>query len=386
MHNMTATLTVQPPGTSFFRLQGCPWRGWRPGPSKQVIRKAEGGPCAGAGAATPCSTKERVMDVPDTVLPGIFRPMLPTLVERPFDSPDHLFEVKWDGVRMLGFCEASGTRLYSRSGREITHRYPELGELHKRLNVSSAVLDGEIVALDSRARPSFELLQRRINLSRASDIARGMVSVPVDLVLFDVPFCSGEWLGGQPLIARTRRLDQAVSFGGRVLRSEPVPQHGIALFEAAVARGLEGVVAKAEQSHYLPDRRTRDWLKVKSIHEIDCVIGGFSAGSGSRADSLGALLLGAYRSTALRYMGSVGTGFDGRSLTALLLLLKGLETAQSPFSQVVPSKAAVHWTRPVLVCKVEYRELTSACRLRAPSFKGLRDDKAPQECLLPEVC
>ena len=298
--------------------------------------------------------------------------MLPTLTKVPFDSPEHLFEVKWDGVRVLAFCENASTRLYSRSGREVTHQYPEFADLHSRLHLPNAVLDGEIVALDPNARPSFELLQSRINLSRPSDIARGVSQISLDLVLFDLVFCSGEWIGGHPLTDRLDLLGRSVEFGDRVLRSEPIPLHGCALFEAARARGLEGIVAKVANSHYIPGRRTRDWLKIKTVYDIDVVVGGYSAGINARSSSLGALQVGAYDAEGrLRYLGAVGTGFKDRDLVSIKARLTELQTPVSPFDDKLPKGVDV--VRPELVAKVEYRELTSGMRLRAPSFKGLRD-------------
>lgn len=309
--------------------------------------------------------------------------MLPTLTDKAFDSPDHLFEVKWDGVRVLAFCENASTRLYSRSGREVTHQYPEFVHLHERLHLPNAVLDGEIVALDPNSRPSFERLQSRINLSRPSDIARGVSQISLDLVLFDLVFCSGEWIGGQPLTDRLDLLGRSVEFGERVLRSEPIPTHGCALFEAARARKLEGIVAKVANSHYIPGRRTRDWLKIKTTHDIDVVIGGFSPGINSRSSSLGALQVGAYDAGGkLRYLGAVGTGFKDRDLKMMKEKLGAIETPVNPFAEKVPVKG-IRYVRPELVAKVEYRELTNGMRLRAPSYKGLRDDKTPEECLIP---
>ena len=309
---------------------------------------------------------------------------MPTLTKDAFDSAEHLFEVKWDGVRVLSFCENGSTRLYSRSGREVTHQYPEFKDLHSRLHLPNAVLDGEIVALDANSRPSFERLQSRINLSRPSDIARGVSQISLDLVLFDLVFCSGEWIGGQPLTDRLDLLGRSVDFGERVLRSEPIPFHGCALFEAAKAKGLEGIVAKLSNSHYIPGRRTRDWLKIKTIYDIDVVIGGYSAGINARSSSLGALQVGAYDAGGkLRYLGAVGTGFKDRDLVSIKAKLEELQTATSPFADKLPK--GIRFARPELVAKVEYRELTNGMRLRAPSFKGLRDDKAPEECVVPEV-
>jgi bifunctional non-homologous end joining protein LigD len=317
-------------------------------------------------------------------LPPLFAPMLPTLVSEPFDSAEHLFEIKWDGVRILAFCNDHGTRLFSRSGREVNRQYPEFSDLHRRLKVANAVLDGEIVALDSDSRPSFERLQQRINLSRDSDVARGVSRIPLDLVLFDLPFRDGVWLAGNPLVERMEQLGTTVSFEDRILKSEPIPEHGKALFEAARARGLEGVVGKRAASHYVPGKRTRDWLKVKTTREIDCVIGGFSAGQNARAGTFGALLVGVYDGGALRYIGSVGTGYTLRTLGTLKAVLDSLATTASPFSEPIPIRQVI-WVRPALVCEVEFRELTHGLRLRAPAFKRLRDDKLPEECTLDQL-
>ena len=210
-----------------------------------------------------------------------------------------------------------------------------------------------------------------------------MSQISLDLVLFDLVFCSGEWIGGHPLTDRLDLLGRSVEFGDRVLRSEPIPLHGCALFEAARARGLEGIVAKVANSHYIPGRRTRDWLKIKTVYDIDVVVGGYSAGTNARSSSLGALQVGAYDPEGrLRYLGAVGTGFKDRDLVSIKARLTDLQTPVSPFDDKLPK--GVTFVRPELVAKVEYRELTSGMRLRAPSFKGLRDDKAPEECLIPE--
>jgi len=311
--------------------------------------------------------------------------MLATAGANPFDSPMHLFEIKWDGVRTLAFCEGGATRLFSRSGREVTGQYPEFADLHRKLKVGNAVLDGEIVALNSMAMPSFELLQGRINLSRGFDIARGVERIPLDFVLFDLVFSEGEWRGGLPLEARLDLLDRSMSWDGRILKSDPVPENGVALFEAVNAKGLEGIVAKRLGSPYLPGKRSRDWIKVKTVQRADCVIGGWTKGQGNRSGSIGALLLGAYDSEGnLRYVGSVGTGFTDRRLDFVRRSIEQIESTSNPFSER-PAIKTVSWCRPELVCEVEYRELTAATRLRAPSFKALRSDKSPAECRLSDL-
>lgn len=318
-----------------------------------------------------------------TRFPPVFTPMLATLGDEPFDSKEHLFEIKWDGVRTLCFCDSDETRLYSRTGREVTHQYPEFKDLHKKLKVTDAILDGEIVAMDVKLRPSFELLQQRINLTGGA-IARGVAKVPLDLVLFDVVFVNGEWLGSRPLLERTVAIPEAVELEDRVVFSETIPEHGLALFEAARQRGLEGIVAKRSNSLYVPGRRTRDWIKLKVVRRIDCVIGGWSPGLGSRSSSMGALLLGLFDGAGLKYIGSVGTGFTEKSLSVVREALGSREVNESPFSERIPIKGA-RWVTPDLVCEVEYREATSQMRLRAPSFKGLRTDKIPRECTVEQI-
>lgn len=283
----------------------------------------------------------------------------------------------------MAFCDRSGTRLISRAKRDVTHQYPEFKDLHTRLEPATGVLDGEIIAMDAAGRPSFELLQKRINAARAADIERSAAGQSLQLVLFDLPFADGRWLGNLPLADRIVSLDAAVRFADRVLRSEPVSEHGLALFEAARARGLEGIVAKRSASRYIPGKRTRDWLKIKTVYDLDCVVCGYTVGNNSRSSSLGALLLGVYDENKLRYVGSVGTGFDEPTLGMLRRRLDSMRTNTSPFNDPVPVRNA-RWVEPSLVCKVEYRELTAAKKLRAPSFKGLRHDKRPQESGLPE--
>lgn len=327
-----------------------------------------------------------------SVLPPVFTPMLASSAPVPFDSTDFLFDLKWDGVRVLVFCEEGTTRLYSRTQRDVTHQYPEFADMHERLDVSSAVIDGEIVAPEEEGRPSFQLLQQRIGLVRPADVRKAMVEVPVQFVCFDLVFFDGQWISDDPLTDRLTQLERGVDFSGRVMNSAPIEESGVALFEAAKASGLEGVVAKRKISPYLVGRRSKDWLKIKVVRQMDCVIGGWSQGTGSRASTFGSLLLGVYdRDDNLRYIGSVGTGFDDRSLTALR---KGLETIEVTACPFEPSSLrapdipkwirspvpGARWVEPKLVCVVEYRELTKDFRLRAPSFKRLRADKAATEC------
>lgn len=320
------------------------------------------------------------------------RPMLSSSAERPFDDEQWLFEPKWDGVRALAAC-TDETLLVSRKGRNITATYPELGRLHERLVALDAILDGEIAATVN-GRPSFEHLQARINLTEAREIERAVAKIPVSFFAFDLVYLDGKSLVPMPLRERKRLLDELVVPSEVVQVTTYVEGEGIALAQATRAQRLEGIVAKKLASPYRPGKRTREWLKIKEVHDADVVIGGWSLGEGSRERSFGALLVGAYDDEGLRFLGAVGTGFDEPLLRDLTARLAPLETTESPFVETLAGMKAggsgkslrsPHWVRPELVARVEYREVTIAPRLRAPAFKRLRTDKDPSDCKLTDI-
>lgn len=335
----------------------------------------------------------RGLDLPERDAPPELSPMLATLVREPFDGDDWLFEIKWDGVRALAVCTDSDTTLVSRNQRDITATYPELGRLHTRLVALDAIVDGEIVAL-SGGRPSFEQLQSRMNLQDAREIERMVKRVPVSYVAFDLLYLDGRSLVDRPLEERLELLHDTVVPNETVQVSQAVPGDGVALFDVARARRLEGIVAKKRRSPYRPGRRTKEWLKAKTVYECDLVVGGWSRGEGSRASSFGALLVGAYTDDGLRFVGAVGTGFSERTIDGLMPRLRALETAECPFVEG-PSGikggrfgkpiSAPRWLRPELVARIEFRELTSQGKLRAPSYKGLVDSGDAQQCRFDQL-
>lgn len=323
---------------------------------------------------------------PDPLPPA--KPMLATLSGKAFDDEAWAFEPKLDGVRALGVC-GEATQLMSRNAADITVAYPELHKVHERLVALDAVLDGEIVAME-KGRPSFERLQSRMHVRNEHDIARLAKTTPVSYVVFDLLYLDGRSLVAETYDERRRLLAEAVVPNDVLQLSTSVPGHGIALFEAAERLGLEGIVAKRRQSPYELGKRSQNWLKVKTTYDADVVIGGWSPGQGNRESSIGALLVGAYEDGALRFVGSVGTGFTERTLASLLTQLKELEQEASPFSPASTAELRSHapgarWVDPVLVAMVEFRELTSAGKFRAPSYKGLREDKSPAECTYAEL-
>lgn len=315
--------------------------------------------------------------------PPTFSPMLADPGHEPFDDPGWRFEPKLDGIRTLAYVTTDATRLVSRRGRDQTAQYPELASLARFVNALWAVLDGEIVAVDEERRPSFARLQQRMSLTSPREIERARRKVPVTMFAFDLLWLDGRDLTGEPLEERRRLLEGIVTQTGPLGLTYFVDGEGKGLFRAARDLGYEGIVAKRLGSPYLPGRRSKAWRKIKAVKRQDCVILGWTPGAGARASSLGALVVGAYAGDDLVWVGQVGTGFTGAALADLLSRLEALEVPAPPLADpALSSLTAAHWVRPELVCEVEYLEITGDRRLRAPSFKGLRPDKDPADCLL----
>jgi bifunctional non-homologous end joining protein LigD len=313
-------------------------------------------------------------------------PMLPMLAEggyEPFDHDDWAFEPKLDGIRTLAYVGTEGTRLVSRTGRDQTERYPELENLARFVNALQAVVDGEIVASDEDGKPSFERLQQRMNLHGAKDIEKARRKIPVVLFAFDLLWLDGQDLTRRPLEERRELLEDIVTETGPMRLTVVAQGTGTRLFDAAKELGFEGVVAKRHGSLYVPGRRTKDWRKIKAVNYQDCLILGWTQGTGSREATVGALLLGAYRDGELIWIGQVGSGFDERTTGDLLRRLRELEVPDLPVDDPgLREIKGARWTKPELVCEVEFLEMTRVGKLRAPVFKGLRPDKAPADCVL----
>jgi bifunctional non-homologous end joining protein LigD len=315
--------------------------------------------------------------------PPPFTPMLATGGYEPFDRKGWWFEPKFDGVRTLLYLQGEDVRLISRTGRDQSASYPELARVYRRINATNAVIDGELVATDERGNTSFELLQQRINLSSAAEIERASKKIPVELVAFDLLWVDGEDLTGRPLSERRDRLTGVVMEDRGIRLIYWVTDEGKRFHLAAQEHGLEGIIAKKASSRYVPGRRSDDWRKIKILKRQDCVILGLTPGQRGRSGSFGAILLGAYRDGELIWTGQVGTGFTDRMLKDILARLKELEVDRPPIQDPELRKVkGARWVRPELVCEVEYLQMTAAGKLRAPSFKGLRPDKLPEDCLL----
>ncbi|HEY7563983.1 MAG TPA: DNA polymerase ligase N-terminal domain-containing protein, partial [Acidimicrobiia bacterium] len=228
-------------------------------------------------------------------------PMLATLVKEPFDDPAFVFEPKWDGIRALAVCDQA-TRLVSRRGNDVSAGYPELARIHERLVAIDAVLDGEIVAMEDGV-PSFQKLQQRMHVRDEAQISRLMKQVPVAFIAFDLLYLDGKQMIARPWSERRAALEEILVPSDLVLLSPATPEYGTDLFAAAYDQDLEGILAKRIDSRYEPGGRSRSWLKVKTVFDVDVVIVGWTEGTGNRTDLFGALVMALYDGEELRWVG-----------------------------------------------------------------------------------
>ncbi len=298
-----------------------------------------------------------------------YMPMLAQTAPGPFNDDDWLFEIKWDGVRAIATVGET-VSLLSRNGTELIGQFPELLELATL--APGTVLDGEIVAMRD-GRPDMQALLPRL---------QGNGTAPVTYIVFDILRRGDENVTGLPLVSRRKILSSAVREGPHVVISESVEGRGEDYYRAAIAQGLEGVMAKRKDSPYEPGVRSGAWLKIRAVKSCDCVIAGYTPGRGGRSIAFGALLLGLYDEGTLVFAGKVGTGFSDRLLAELMGKFAPLVTAIPQLSEVPGN---VTWLKPVLVCEVGYMEVTKDRKLRIPRFIRLRTDKPTAACTVDQL-
>jgi bifunctional non-homologous end joining protein LigD len=322
-------------------------------------------------------------------MPTVIHAMLATPIDKAFDNPDWLFELKWDGYRAVAFIEDGRLRLVSRNQNELTAQFPELANLPKFVKAEHAILDGEIVALDDEGRPSFSLMQQRTGFQPGKRRLSPRQGVPITYYAFDLIYLDGIDLRRVALEQRKQLLEDRITNSEVIHFSDHYAEKGLELFEAAKQRGLEGIVAKKRNSCY-EEKRTRDWLKIKITQRQECVIGGYTDPEGSR-EYFGALVLGLYdRQGRLAHVGQVGTGFDHAALKEMFARLQPLKTKENPFYGGLGGLRKVQFVRPEIVAEVKFAEWThetaeGGVKLRAPVFMGLRADKSAAECRLDEA-
>jgi bifunctional non-homologous end joining protein LigD len=301
-----------------------------------------------------------------------YAPMLATLGDRLPAGEGWAFEIKWDGYRIAARVAGGEAELRTRRDQDYTDRFANVAkELARALKTPDCVVDGEVCALDDEGRPSFSAMQQ------------GHAGAPIVYYVFDLLEVEGEPILDLPLSERRKRLEKLLDRRNRCVKLSEAFDEGRALMRAAEEQGLEGIIAKRLDSRYLPGKRSRDWLKLKTRPRQEFVIAGYTRGKGRREKAFGSLVLAVNGDDGLEYVGNVGTGFDEAEIEKLLAKLRPLERRETPFPSVpkMPRirKGDVVWVEPKLVAEVEFSEWTHDGHLRAPSYQGLREDKRPVE-------
>lgn len=313
-----------------------------------------------------------------TAMPAAIKPMLATLVDKPFSDPDWLFETKWDGVRAVCFIKSGKARFVSRNQIEMTAQYPELANITDSLRASTAILDGEIVALDENGVSRFQLLQRRLGRKNAGEIERLAAHTRIAYYVFDLLHLDGLDLTVCRLVDRKATLEKILKSSKNVRYSDHIIGEGEKLYAAIAKVPLEGVIAKRLLSPYV-QKRSSDWLKIKTVQESEVVVGGYTEPRNSR-EYFGALVVGLYSHGNLHYVAHVGGGFNQKTLEHVYRLIQPLKTKECPFVDPPKTNEPVQWLKPKLVAQVKFSEWTADRRMRHPIFLGLREDKKPEQC------
>ena len=332
-----------------------------------------------------------VSDTPGAVkeaMPSVIHPMLATLVDKPFDDDEWLFEIKWDGYRAVVFIEDGKVKLVSRNQNDLTREYPELKDLAQSVQAQTAILDGEIVALDGEGRASFSLMQQRTGFREPGRRGARNPSIPILYYAFDLLYLDGYSLFKVDLEKRKDLLAGILMPGNSVRYSDHHIGQGTALYKAAATKQLEGIVAKRRRSCYM-EKRSREWLKMKITQQQECVIGGYTDPRGSRGH-FGSVILGLYdHQGQLIHVGQAGSGFTEASHADMWQRLQKVKSNRNPFHGEVQTGRGMHWVKPQMVAEIKFTEWThetadGGLKMRAPVYEGLRTDKSPRECVFVE--
>ncbi|MEX2404536.1 MAG: DNA ligase D [Balneolales bacterium] len=305
-------------------------------------------------------------------LPHRLQPMLAKVKKEPFDHPDWIFEIKWDGYRTIAEIGNDHLELFSRNGLKFSSKYKSITNELKKIKYN-AVLDGEIVVLDEEGHANFQALQHYEEKHQKN----------LCYYVFDLLHLEGRNLFNVPLIKRKKLLKEILPDSFKILYSDHIVEQGKAFFEMLRKKEIEGMMAKHAKSEYLPGQRSGDWLKIKAENRQDAVIGGFTEPKGSRKH-FGSLVLGVYQNGDLHFIGHSGGGISTKSLSEILEKLKPLRQDKSPFKGPVKTNSQVTWIEPELVCEVSYTEWTKEGQMRHPKFLGLRPDKDALEVVREE--
>lgn len=300
-------------------------------------------------------------------------PMLVSANQAPFDDPDWIYELKMDGTRCIAYLDETGTVLRNKRHKDLSVNFPELSQVHKQVK-GRCILDGEVFVLN-HGKSDFYELQRRSLMTNAFKISLAVEKLPATFLVFDILYQDGEQLTHLPLMERKERLQRCVTESERMAFSRYIEGKGIALYEAAKASGQEGIVAKKRDSLYLMGKRSKDWVKCKNLLDDDFVVCGHYV----KTDGFTSIILGQYQDGKLLYQGHVVLGMTKADYAQI----KAAEsTDKAHYCDSFPDfEEGPTWVVPQLVCRVEYMDRTNQGGLRQPVFRGLRDDKAAQDCV-----
>lgn len=299
--------------------------------------------------------------------------MLSESRERPPHADEWLYEIKWDGIRAMISVDEGEMRILSRNGKDITASFPELLKAEESFRATNGLFDAEIVCLDTAGKPVFKHVIHRMQQTTPHAIERARAKYPVICYIFDCLYLDGRPVLNETLERRRAWLTDVVKPGTPYRVSEAVDE-GDALFKAAGAMGLEGIMAKVRTSPYQPGRRSPFWQKIKTRHTADCVILGYTRGKGNREQAFGAIHVAFKEGKELKYVGKVGSGFDDKTLKSLLAELKRHKEVKRPIRQKPLDDALTTWIEPTVMCEVQYASFTKDGMLREPVFLRLRPD------------
>src|ERR671919_1231461 len=325
--------------------------------------------------------------------PTNIKPMLATLIDKPFNKKEWVFEVKWDGIRSIFYLHKTKDilKLQSRNGIDITHRYPEIIEALKWITncKESAILDGEIVVLNKEGYPDFGSHKERMSVNSERDVNMLSKSLPATYYLFDILYLDGEDLRNHSYVDRRRILDEAIhqpnnssnrNSKKRIRISDYIEEQGIDVFEKVKKMGLEGIIGKNKFSKYFQGARSKDWLKIKNTKTQDCIVIGYTTGEGSREKYFGSLILSVYEQGRLRFAGHTGSGFNTNQLGRVYNTIKSMRIDKPLIDHIPYINGKPTWIKPQIVAEIKFDNWTNEKILRAPIFQRFREDKSPEDC------
>jgi len=301
------------------------------------------------------------------------KPMLIGEMQGAFDSPDYIYELKLDGERCIAYLDKNTTELRNKRNIKVLSKVPELSKIHKQVKCR-CILDGELIVIKD-GKPDFYEIQRRSLMSNTFKIQLASSKLPASFIAFDILYYDDHSVIDLPLMQRKKLLEKNINENERIAISKYIEEHGVEFYKLAEEKQLEGIVAKLKDSKYHFGKRTKEWIKIKNFQDDDFVVCGYIL----KNNGVASIVLGQYSTKTLVFKGHVTLGVS----TADFQLMKSISTMNTqPFKDLPSGDDKAVWIETSLVCTVKYMMKTANGSLRQPIFKGLRDDKAPKDCIL----